>query len=277
MLIVQFVHDLVRDAVADCVGFIVQSVVEIVATLGVGLSAALAQVGSLVAKWARRLATDIEDLIRSIGKLAKHFHDADGLLQAIRNLFMQIQARRTPANSPSVPARTSDSFPEGRSPAAGDGGPRAGGGGDSGPWTATASNRHAATPEDGVTVQVTDVSCVAAAGDMLTHGEPSQSDLLNAFGDPDGITTHSVSELVIELRPAYDGGWFSSEEEAVKAARRGPLAANLQAPGGGGHMIYIEPVSEGKFLVRDPWGQGSVYTVDENWVAQYLSAGVWKV
>ncbi len=44
----------------------------------------------LVAQWARRLARDIEELIRSAGKLARLFRNSDELLTAIRRVFDQI-------------------------------------------------------------------------------------------------------------------------------------------------------------------------------------------
>lgn len=110
---------------------------------------------------------------------------------------------------------------------------------------------------------------------MLTHGTRSQSDLLNAFGDPHGTVEHSGEELRAELGPGYDGDRFWTEEDAAAAAQRGPMAAEVRVPGGA-HMVYIEPISGGKFLVRDPSDFGSVYTVDLKWVKDYVSYGAWK-
>ncbi len=121
-VIVQFVHDLVRDAIADIIGYIAQSLIEIAATAGLGLAAVIPQICELAANWARRLATDIEELIRSIGKLTKLLRDSDELLHTIRTIFTQLSTPHTkphvdiPSTPPHTPHTDTPSPPRSQDP-----------------------------------------------------------------------------------------------------------------------------------------------------------------
>lgn len=136
--------------------------------------------------------------------------------------------------------------------------------GGSGPWVP-----EGAAP-GGAVAQATEGSCVSACGEMLSGGRLSQSGLIERLGAPAESTG-----LAGELFPEWQGRYFSSSEEAVAAAQRGPMGAVLQAPGRIGHMVVTEP-TEGGWLVRDPWEGGSTYPVDENWIEQWVSAGVFR-
>ncbi len=147
----------------------------------------------------------------------------------------------------------------------------------SGPWVYDAVP---GTVEKGGTIQQSlPGSCVSAAGSGLTNGAVSEADLLAKLGQ-----NSDVGPLLKELNAnpntgTYTGRYFldPSGQEAVDVAKLGPMAAKLQAPGGIGHMVLIEPADNGTFLVHDPLpqGVGSTYKVTADWIKKYVSAGVW--
>jgi hypothetical protein len=142
---------------------------------------------------------------------------------------------------------------------------RAGAG--SGPWADGAK-----LVETDVVAQMTGGSCVSATGEMITNGARTQTELYGLLGDyPYPL------ELGKTLGPEWKATFFGSGEEAIEQASRGPMAASLVAPGGQSlHNVVLEPLENGRFLVRDPWAGGSAYEVGEEWINQFVAAGVWK-
>ncbi|MEU4241970.1 hypothetical protein [Actinoplanes sp. NPDC026619] len=142
-------------------------------------------------------------------------------------------------------------------------------GSGSGPWFDEGFNHR----EGGAVKQITDGSCVSAAGEMLSEGRFPQERLLAQLGD-----WSNPSALSNEMNERDGGGWksgyFASPEDAVRKAEDGPMAAVAQVPGGG-HMVMLEPRGDGTFTVRDPYDGGS-YDVNSQWIEKYVSAGVWQ-
>nr|WP_300142656.1 hypothetical protein [Propionicimonas sp.] len=80
--IVQVVHDLVRDAIADVVGLAVSCIIP--------LPNVIADVIAKVAKWATRIGSKIDDLIRSFDRLQTLFRHTDNLLARLKGIFERV-------------------------------------------------------------------------------------------------------------------------------------------------------------------------------------------
>jgi hypothetical protein len=148
-------------------------------------------------------------------------------------------------------------------------GPPAGSG--SGPWVDDGFNHR----PGGAVSQSTDGSCVSACGEMLTGGTVSEADLLAKLGDwsnPGALARELNQRAGSEV---WQGGYFESGADALEAARRGPTAVILQAPGGNAHAVVVEPLESGNFLVRDPL-PGQTYEVTSDWIEQYVAGGVFR-
>ncbi len=141
----------------------------------------------------------------------------------------------------------------------------------SGPWVNEATN----VRRGGSVAQCSGGSCVSAAGEMLTGGSVTEAQLLSRLGewsDPVALRTELNRLAGSE---AWRGGYFTDASEALSAARQGPMAAILQAPGGRGHAVLIEPIARGRFRVRDPL-PGVTYEVSASWVRRFVSGGVFR-
>jgi hypothetical protein len=141
----------------------------------------------------------------------------------------------------------------------------------SGPWVKEATN----VEKGGAVAQSRPGSCVAACGEMLTGGSVSEARLLEQLGEDSNPKALADALNSRERRTAWRGGYFPDESWSVAAARRGPMAAVLQAPRGGAHMVVIEPAADGQFLVRDPI-PGVTYQVTPAWIEKFVSGGVFK-
>ncbi|MGA8112217.1 MAG: hypothetical protein WCA46_00990, partial [Actinocatenispora sp.] len=119
-------------------------------------------------------------------------------------------------------------------------------------------------------------SCVSACGEMLTGGEVRQPALLGRLGE---WATPEALAVALNDAGGTGGGWhrvwFGSGGEALGQAVRGRMAAVLAAPGGNLHMVVVEPVGQGRFLVRDPY-PGVAYEVTADWIERYVAAGVFQ-
>ncbi len=147
----------------------------------------------------------------------------------------------------------------------------------SGPWV---NDAIPGTVESGGTIQQSlPLSCVSAAGSGLTDGALSEADLLAKIGEnSESVALRNALNAADPSVGTYGGGYFPTEEAAVNQAMKGPMAAQLQAPGGS-HMVLMEPNSDGTFLVHDPLpqGVGSTYKVTADWIKKYVAGGVWKL
>jgi hypothetical protein len=141
----------------------------------------------------------------------------------------------------------------------------------SGPWAEEAAR----VEVGGAVPQSRPRSCVAACGEMLTGGSLSEAAFLDQFGEDSNPEALANALNAREAGAGWRGGYFLDESWAVAAARRGPMAAVLQAPLGGAHMVVIEPAGEGEFLVRDP-APGVTYRVTPAWIEKYVSGGVFR-
>ena len=144
-------------------------------------------------------------------------------------------------------------------------------GGGSGPWVPP--NARPAISDDGVVTQITDGSCLAAAGEMVTGGEVSQQALRDLIGDwSDEISLRNALRQLTEQR--WSGGLFPSADAAVAAVRGGPMVATLRLGSGWGHAVFVSPIGDDMFKVLDPWANGAVYEVGFDWVRTFVSGGV---
>ena len=110
---------------------------------------------------------------------------------------------------------------------------------------------------------------------MLTEGAVTEAKLLGKLGE-----WSNPGELANELNQlqgagTWKGGYFATGEDALLIAQKGRMGAVVQAPGGAGHMVTIEPLQAGKFLVKDPL-PGMTYEVTGAWIQKFVSGGVWK-
>jgi len=71
----------------------------------------------------------------------------------------------------------------------------------------------------------------------------------------------------------WQGGSFANAESAVAAAQQGEMGAVLQAPGLPGHMVVISPGEAGTLIVQDS-AIGATYEVTADWIAKWVSGGV---
>jgi RHS repeat-associated protein len=138
----------------------------------------------------------------------------------------------------------------------------------SGPWVPEAEK----VTFGGTVTQSKPGSCVSAVGEMLTNGAVSEEQFLSELGE-----WSNPEALAEELNKFAEWvGGYVTEEDAVRVANRGRMGATLYAQGGKSmHMVSIESTGTGTFAVEDPL-PGVCYEVDEAWVRQYVSGGVWK-
>ncbi|MEV6799708.1 hypothetical protein AB0M91_15360 [Micromonospora rifamycinica] len=144
-------------------------------------------------------------------------------------------------------------------------------GDSSGPWYDAGTNHR----EGGAVQQETGASCVSAAGEMLTEGRITQSELLAELGDGSNLTALRNELNNRDGDGTWTGHYFADGGDALRRASEGPMAAQLQAPRGPAHMVLLEPGENGSFTVRDPF-DGSSYDVDGAWVEKYVAGGVFR-
>ena len=139
-----------------------------------------------------------------------------------------------------------------------------------GPWVADAVNVTAG----GAVLQRTAGACVAACGEMLSGGAMSQAAFLAHLGEwsHPGALAEALNALAGVT--TWEGGYFASAADAVRAAQGGPMGAVLQAPFLPAHMVVLEPGEAGLFVVRDP-AIGGTYEVTVEWITKYVAGGVW--
>ncbi len=142
-----------------------------------------------------------------------------------------------------------------------------------GPWVGEATD----IVDGGAFVQCADGSCVSAAGQLVTGGRVTETQLLDRLGewaDPRDLLTALNS---IDGAGAWEGGLFSSAEDALRMVNRGPAVAVLQAPRAPAHAVMIEPLTgaAGQYRVYDT-GIGATYRVDSAWVERWVSGGVYR-
>jgi hypothetical protein len=140
-----------------------------------------------------------------------------------------------------------------------------------GPWGEGVTN-----VKPGATfIQCGDGSCVSATGQILTGGKVTESQLIGQLGEWADVS--KLPGTLSEMLPGtkWEGHYFGSGDEALAIAQKGQFGAVLQAPTYGAHMVTIEPLKSGKFLVTDT-GVGATYIVTSEWIKKYVSAGVWK-
>jgi len=128
-----------------------------------------------------------------------------------------------------------------------------------------------------VVAQSRELSCTSAAGEMLTGGAVKEAQILSVIGEDQPVTRLIGVLNDMSGGPNYAGQFFDNGAQALEAARGGPMAAQLQVPFTKAHTVFIEPLSDGRFLVRDPGTTaGAVYKVGEAWIKQYVAGGVWR-
>lgn len=113
----------------------------------------------------------------------------------------------------------------------------------------------------GAVGQLTSTSCVAACGEMLSGGTMSQASLIGKIGDPSdsGLLAHA-------LGAGWRGGYVGPGQLDQLLGLGRPFGAEFYEGGGLGHMVVVDGNNAiGNFMIRDPWGGGSTYsmTADE--------------
>ena len=144
---------------------------------------------------------------------------------------------------------------------------------ESGPWVKEAKNLKLG----GAVAQSTPGSCVSAVGEMLTGGKITEAQLLAKLGE-----WSDPASLARELNAMTGGqawrGAMIGNPLAV-AHRGGSFGAALQPPYNmgvqPGHMVFVEPLDAGTYLVRDPL-PGVTYEVDDAWLDKWMVGAVWK-
>jgi hypothetical protein len=258
-LLVGLVRGIVRDLIAQFVGTLAarlpQWLAEAGLTLGIGTPVVIGQVVALVAKWVNKIQGFIRALLNSLRRLKPMLGKLGDILTELKALLRKL-ARRDPMKPG---ADLLDPHARPHSTGAG-----------SGPWV-----EPTAVP-GGAVAQSSEGACVSACGEMLTNGRISQSDLLDNLGEwstPNALRDH----LNNVDTPGWHGGYFVDDDAAVQAARSGTIAVTLQSPmQRGQHMVITEPLPDGTFRVRDPYGGGSTYIVNEDWIRQYVAGGVYR-
>jgi len=141
----------------------------------------------------------------------------------------------------------------------------------SGPWVHEAGD----VEPGGAVAQTRPGSCVSACGEMLTGGSATEAQFLEELGEDSNPRALAADLNRRAGGTEWRGGYFPDGATAVAAAERGPIGAVLQAPGGGAHMVVIEPAGEGQFVVRDPI-PGVTYRVTAAWIEKFVSGGVFR-
>jgi hypothetical protein len=129
--------------------------------------------------------------------------------------------------------------------------------------------------EGTVLEQCANGACLSASGEIVSGGATTEKELLGRIG-----LNSDEKSLAEELSQVpglgeWQGGRFPDEATAVSLAKRGPAVATVQAPRLQAHAVVIEPLPDGRFLVKDP-GFGGSYVVGEDWVREFVVGGVWR-
>jgi Papain-like cysteine protease AvrRpt2 len=122
----------------------------------------------------------------------------------------------------------------------------------------------------GAVAQVTELSCGAACGEMLT-GIP-QSVLMRLAGAP----TH-VEALARALGQGWNGAPVAASSLNALVAR-GPFVAQLYERGMMlAHMVVVQGMQSGLLSIRDPWNGGSTYQMTaQEFMRVWTQYVVWK-
>lgn len=139
-----------------------------------------------------------------------------------------------------------------------------------GPWVAEAVN----ATEGGAVLQSTAGSCVSACGEMLSGGALSEAELLGTIGEWSNPAALADALNAAGGATTWEGGYFETAADALAAAEQGQMGAVLQAPFLPAHMVVIEPLEAGGFLVQDP-AIGGTYEVVASWIEKFVAGGVW--
>lgn len=140
-----------------------------------------------------------------------------------------------------------------------------------GPWVAEATE----IAEGGAILQSAPGSCVSAVGEMLSGGAMTEAEFLAQLGEWSNPGALARALNALEGSAAWQGGYFAQGADAILVAGEGEIGAVLQAPFLPSHMVTIQPAAEaGLFLVRDP-AIGGTYRVTAEWIAKWVSGGVW--
>lgn len=110
--------------------------------------------------------------------------------------------------------------------------------------------------------QITDGSCVSAAGEMLTWGQHSQEAIHARLGDwsDSGSLARHLNE---EGDGQWIGGYIGHQFDKIVELKRLWLAEMFPKGGGGNkahHAVVVVGVEDGVVTIRDPW-EGSSYTM----------------
>lgn len=90
--------------------------------------------------------------------------------------------------------------------------------------------------------QLTNASCVAACGAMLSDGTLSQKTLLTRIGE-----NASSEQLARALGPGWAGGGLDVDDPATMIPTLnsiGPWGGRVRAAGGGWHMVIVDGTTE---------------------------------
>jgi hypothetical protein len=103
----------------------------------------------------------------------------------------------------------------------------------------------------------------------------SEAEFLAQLGEWSNPGALADALNAMEGSAAWQGGYFAGEADAIAAATQGSsMAAVLQAPGAAAHMVVIEAGEGGILTVLDP-AVGGTYEVTTEWIAKWVSGGVW--
>jgi hypothetical protein len=105
---------------------------------------------------------------------------------------------------------------------------------------------------------------------MLTDGARSQTQVLREIGEWPIID----DRILRALGPEWQGGFLTDGASALAVAQKGKVGALIHVGRSDFHMVVIEPAGAG-FLVRDPL-PGMSYTVDSDWIQQWIVGGYWR-
>lgn len=93
------------------------------------------------------------------------------------------------------------------------------------------------------------------------------------------VSCRRISGELNRLDPSasWKGGYFGTAADAVAIANKGRVGLVLQAPETAAPMVTSGPIpgSPGRYTISDT-GVGATYEVDDRWIGQYVSGGVWQ-
>jgi hypothetical protein len=138
----------------------------------------------------------------------------------------------------------------------------------SGPWGVGARDFQQGT----AVIQMTKKSCVSACGEMLTDGRYSQEQFLQVLGD-EHVTSLDLGSALDSVGEEWFVRYHPAIQEVDMFASRGSIGAGLYTKLDSnipGHMVVIDKVADGDYLVRDPWPPGYSYHVDVNWIEKWV-------